>query len=299
MEISGVAIAESDILTTAEISTQAWKKGATTSDPKVKDGALYKGQYKYNANCVNYPPGSKNAKPYWKASDTVIDEFSQPPGLDAQAWEASGGYQKFEKVVQGGAIYSCKDANWCDEDPTKTLGAKGWRKTPYVTKGTSYDKTGTKKRAYRWIQHITASKFPYKKGDRVLGIGTSSAKYFLCIAAGAACRKNTATNYPVATANVWTEQLTTEKAKHVAAGEITTTDRAYPKALTRRDRNCLTFNTAADEKEGAVRADSAANGLAAWLCTTATCAKGAAPIAANGWRLQREQCTVVSTSDAD
>lgn len=280
------------------MTTKAWKKGATADAPKVPAATpTYTGQYKYNANCVNYPPGSKNAKPYWKISDTVIDQYSQPPGLDAQAWAAAGGYQKFEKVVSGDAIYSCKDANWCDEDPSGTLGKKGWRKTPYVTKGTTFKKDGSVKRAWRWIKHVTASKFPYKKGDRVKGLGTSAAKYFICIAPGADCRLNTATNYPVAKANVWTE-TTTDAAKHTAAGEIKVGGRDYPKALTRRTRQCLAFATANDEVEGAVRADTTANGFAAWLCTSAKCAKGAAPVKTNGWVLMRETCTVVTTTDA-
>jgi len=54
--------------------------------------------------------------------------------------------------------------------PGVDFGKRGWAKTPFVTAGTTFDSTGALKRPYKWIKHLTANKYPYRKGDRAKAI---------------------------------------------------------------------------------------------------------------------------------
>lgn len=144
---------------------------------------------------------------------------------------------------------------------------------------------------------MTATKYPYRKGDRVKGLGQSN-KYYLCIAVGAACRTNTATTYPVAAANVWTDASTDFANKYLADNEVKATAVA---PFARREVPCLAYDSAKDSPTGTVAADTTAydSVKAAWLCTkTGGCAKGAAPTAAGGWSLTREHCKIIADASA-
>jgi hypothetical protein len=45
-------------------------------------------------------------------------------------------YFSEDKVVgSDGAIYSCTDIDFCDEDPVTDDGKMGWEKTPFKTAG--------------------------------------------------------------------------------------------------------------------------------------------------------------------